>query len=311
MTVQLASLGLACADVMVKPVDEWPKAGTLTLVDQLELYLGGLAAVTATTFSRLGGEAMFLGAVGQDGFGDHLEQALGACGVSTGQLVRTGAAGTSASVCVIDSHGERTFMHYVGAAAEMTPEQIDWDALGGAKFLHWGGPAVTPGLDGAPMGPVFERARAMGLVTSFDTCFDGSGVWFPRIEHALPHTTIAMSSLEEAQRYTGCDTPEKIADFYLARGPEVALIKLGADGLYVKGGGEEHRVPAHEVDPVDTTGAGDAACGGFLYGFAQGWDLARCARLANACGALTTQAMGGARGVESLEQATSLMASLG
>jgi sugar/nucleoside kinase (ribokinase family) len=306
MAPRLASLGLACADVMAKPVNDWPEQGTLRLVDQLEMHLGGLAAVTATTFCALGGEAVFLGKVGRDGFGEHLVQAMSACGVDTRGVIH-GERGTSSTVVTIDETGERTFLHYVGAAAEMRAEDLDWAAVEDAALLHWGGPAVTPGLDGEPMGRVFREARERGLATSFDTCFDGSGVWYPRIEHALPHTTIAMSSLEEAQQYTGCETAEAIADFYLARGPEVALVKLGPDGLFVKSASEAYRLPAHSVSPVDTTGAGDAACGGFLFGYLSGWDLERCAALANACGALTTEAMGGARGVASLSQAEALV----
>jgi len=63
------------------------------------------------------------------------------------------------------------------------------------------------------------------------------------------------------------------------------------------------------VDVIDTTGAGDAACGGFLYGFLQGWGLQQCARLANAVGGLTVQAMGGAEGVQSLEETLAFMES--
>ena len=62
------------------------------------------------------------------------------------------------------------------------------------------------------------------------------------------------------------------------------------------------RVPAHRVDVVDTTGAGDAACGAFVFGYTQGWELARSVQLANAVGALTVQTMGGAEGVTSLDE---------
>ncbi|MBI4559097.1 MAG: carbohydrate kinase family protein [Candidatus Hydrogenedentes bacterium] len=58
---------------------------------------------------------------------------------------------------------------------------------------------------------------------------------------------------------------------------------------------------------MDTTGAGDAACGGFLYGCIHGWPLERCARLANAVGGLTVQVMGGAEAILSLEQALAFM----
>jgi sugar/nucleoside kinase (ribokinase family) len=82
---------------------------------------------------------------------------------------------------------------------------------------------------------------------------------------------------------------------------------MGGDGLYVKNAKEAHHIPAHKVRVVDTTGAGDAACGGFLYGLVQDWDLRRCGRLANAVGALTVQVMGGAEGVRSLADTLAFM----
>jgi sugar/nucleoside kinase (ribokinase family) len=64
---------------------------------------------------------------------------------------------------------------------------------------------------------------------------------------------------------------------------------------------------AHKVEPIDTTGAGDAACAGFLYGLLNGWGLARSGRLANAVGGLTVQHMGGAEAIISLEDTLAFM----
>ncbi|MBN2308090.1 MAG: carbohydrate kinase family protein [Candidatus Hydrogenedentes bacterium] len=307
MTVDLVSVGLTCADVGARPIDEYPEAGKLSLVPHLEIHMGGLAGVTATVFSQLGGKAAFIGKVGTDGFGDYLLGAMRAAGVNVDGVQRVPGEGSSATIVLISGDGERTFLHHTGATTQLTEDDVDFGLVSQAKALHWGGPAVTPGLDGEPIGRVMRRAREAGVKTSMDTCYDGSGVWFPRLEHALPHLDIVMSSLEEAREYTGKRTPEDIASFYRSFGPEVAVIKLGGDGIYVQGADEEHRLPAHRVKVVDTTGAGDASCAGFLYGYLQGWDLLRCARLANAVGALTVQNMGGAEAIVSLEETLAFM----
>ena len=117
-------------------------------------------------------------------------------------------------------------------------------------MFHWGGPAITPGLDGAPIGRLFKKAREVGVKTSMDTCFDGKGVWFPHIEHALPHLDIVMSSIAEARHYTGKDSPEDIADFYRSFGPKTVMIKLGPDGVFVKNSQESHLIPSHKVPRV-------------------------------------------------------------
>ena len=307
MSFDLVSVGVVCADVMVRPVDQVPQRGTLGLVPKLEMHLGGLAAVTASAFCQLGGKAAFLGRVGKDGFGDYLLSTLTNNGVDVSGVKRVEATHSSATVVLIDSAGERTFLHHVGANAETCEEDMDFNMIREARVFHWGGPAIMPRLDGAPMGRVFEQAKALGVATSMDTCYDGKGVWLPLIAPSLPYLDIIFSSFEEACRYTGCDTPETIADFYLSRGVRIAVVKLGADGVYVKQGAESCRVPAHRVEVVDTTGAGDASCGGFLYGWLQGWDLEKCARTANAVGGLTVQHMGGAEAITGLDQVLTFM----
>ena len=307
MAIDLVTVGIVCADVMVRPLDTYPERGKLVFARHLELHLGGLAGVTATVFCQLGGKAAFIGRLGQDGFGDYVFNTMKSQGVNLDKVQRTTEHGTSATVVLISRDGERTFIHHMGTNAVTSEQDIDLDFVRQAKMLHWGGPSVTPRLDGEPIGRVFKKARALGVKTSIDTCFDGRDIWFPHIEHALPNLDIVMSSLEEARHYTGRQNPEDIADFYLSFGPEIVMIKLGSEGVLVKNATQCHRIPAHKVRVVDTTGAGDASCAGFLFGYLQGWDLLRCGRLANAVGGLTVQQMGGAEAIGSLEQVLEFM----
>ncbi len=294
-------LGLACADVMARPVESFPPRGKLELIPTLEIHLGGLAAVAAAVIAKLGGSVAFMGKLGTDGFGDYCAGALENCGVDLRYLQRTTSEGTPATVVLVSNDGERTFLHHSGCSRTLRESDINTEKFHGAKHVHWGGPAVTPGLDGPPISRILEKAKSIGLTTSVDTCYDGLDVWYPRIETALPFLDVVMSSLEEARMYTGKKEPEAIADFYLDRGPDIAVIKLGDGGMFVKSTIERMRVPAHRVDVVDTTGAGDAACGAFVYGYTQGWELHKSVQLANAVGALTVQAMGGSEGVKSLD----------
>jgi sugar/nucleoside kinase (ribokinase family) len=309
----LVTAGVVCADVMVRPVESLPDPGTLALVPRLEMHLGGLAGVTAIVYSQLKGEkeaAAYMGRVGRDSFGDFLLANLREEGVNVDHVQRDGSCRSSATVVLISEAGERTFLHHLGTNAVINESDMDLDIIGAARVFHWGGPAITPQLDGAPMGRILERVREQGVKTSMDTCYDGNGVWLPLIEPSLPHLDIVFSSFEEACHYTGKDTPEAIADFYLAYGPETAVIKLGAEGLYAKNRDNEAcRIPAHRADVVDTTGAGDASCGGFLYGYLADWEFGRCCRLANAVGGLTVQHMGGAEARTSLEETLQFMES--
>ncbi len=190
----------------------------------------------------------------------------------------------------------------MGTNASVSEDDLDFNVIASAKILHWGGSSITPKLDGEPMGRIFKKAQSLGVKTSIDTCYDGKGIWLPHIEPALKHTNIVFSSLEEARNYTGKQEPLDIADFYLSYGVEIAVIKMGEQGVLVKSKDETISLPAYSVPVVDTTGAGDASCGGFLYGYLAGYPLKKCAQMANAVGALTVQVMGGSNGVYSLEQ---------
>lgn len=305
--MDVVTLGIVCADIVVRPIEALPDKGKLATVPHFEMHLGGLAGVTATVLSQLGTEAGFIGCVGEDGFGDYVLCEMEAHGVDISRVRRTSEAGTSGTVVLVDGAGERTFLHHMGANCLVGEEDVDFDYAGDARVLHWGGPSVTRKLDGEPAGRVLKNARARGLVTSMDTCYDGQGKWFQLIKHALPHLDIVMSSIEEARCYTGKNEPDEIADFYRSFGVETVLIKLGEQGVFAKNSKEEHQLPAHSVEVVDTTGAGDAACAGFLYGHINGWSLLDCARLANAVGALTVQRAGGAEAIDSLTQVTDFM----
>ena len=98
MAFDLVTVGIVCADVMVRPVEKMPERGKLALVPTLEMHLGGLAGVTASVFSQLGGSAAFVGRLGQDSFGDYILNVLNQAGVNTDGVARDAACRTSATV---------------------------------------------------------------------------------------------------------------------------------------------------------------------------------------------------------------------
>ena len=118
---------------------------------------------------------------------------------------------------------------------------------------------------------------------------------------ALPYCDLVTPGLPEAAAITGQREPAHAARRLRELGAHVAAVTLGADGCYVSGADFDGHVPACVVDAVDGTGAGDAFAAGFLYGRLAGWPLERCARFANAAGALATTAVGAFEGVGDLD----------
>src|SRR5690606_8188657 len=142
-------------------------------------------------------------------------------------VVRSRTMHTSATVVIIDGAGERTFLHTIGANAELCEDDLPWDALKDVKVLHWAGPSLTPKLDREPIARVLARAREAGVATSVDTVFDGSGTWGPLLEPALEHLDLVFSNKVEAGHYTSRREPEAMAEYFLEHGAQIAVIKMG------------------------------------------------------------------------------------
>jgi len=298
-------LGILVADVIARPVDELPPRGTVGLLDEISLHGGGCALNTATGLARLGPSVAVAGKVGVDPFGDFLLGLLDERGLDRRAVLRDPRVPTSATVALVDSSGERTYLHLPGENGAVRTEELDRRLLFAGRALHVAGSLVMPALDGEPTAALLAEARARGLLTSLDTVFDATGGW-ARVEPCLPELDLFAPSLAEARAISGEREPARVAAWLRMRGVREVALKLGPGGCYVAGESFEGFLPAVRVQPVDGTGAGDAFVAGLLYGKLAGWPLDRAARLANAAGALATTAVGATEGVRGLEETLAL-----
>jgi sugar/nucleoside kinase (ribokinase family) len=287
-------LGILVADVLARPVDDVPW-GALGLVEEVVLRGGGCALNTASALVRLGVPATVVGKVGADPFGDFLIGLMEERGVDHRGVVRDARVPTSATVGLVPTSGERTFLHAPWANARLRRDEIELELLDDAACLHIAGALVLESLDGEPMAELMAEARQRGVLTSLDTVFDATGRW-ARIEPCLPHLDVAMPSLAEAQAISGESEPAAVAAWFRGRGVGTVALTMGAEGCYVAGDDFEGRVPAPPVAAVDGTGAGDAFAAGLLAGLLGGRRLEEASRLACAAGALATTALGAYEG---------------
>ncbi len=294
-------LGILVADLIARPVDELPR-GVVVLMEEVSLRGGGCALNTATGLARLGLSSSVVGKVGADPLGDFLLSLLDRRGIDRRGVLRDPAAPTSATVALVDSAGERTFLHSPGANGALRAEEIDPELLYAGRALHVAGALVMPALDGEPTAAILRQAQERGLYTSLDTVYDPSGRW-QRVEPCLPYLDLVAPSLAEAGAISGERDPGAAAAWFRRRGVREVAIKLGAQGAYVAGEGFEGRIEPLPVRAVDGTGAGDAFVAGLLYGKLQGWPLEKAARLANAYGALATTAVGATEGLPGIAEA--------
>jgi sugar/nucleoside kinase (ribokinase family) len=303
--MDVVCLGILVADAIARPVVDLPERGSLGLVDEISLHGGGCALNTASALVRLGVSAGAAGKVGEDALGAFLLELLDQRGVDPSGVVVDSTVATSASIVLVDSSGERTFLHLPGASASLRAEELDPAFLFSGRSLHLAGALVLEKLDGEPGARLLAEARSRGLVTSLDTVWDATGRW-QRVLPALPHVDLFAPSLSEGRAITGQEEPAAVASWLRERGVGEVVLKCGDSGCYASGEGFEGALEALPVTAVDGTGAGDAFVAGLLYGRLAGWTLERSAVFANAVGALATTAVGAVEGVRGLEETLDL-----
>lgn len=304
---EVTCLGILVADVVGKPIDTYPERGRLNLVERMELHSGGCAANTGVSLAKIGIKTAVIGKVGNDGFGDFLVQVLQKHGIDTRGVKRDEKEATSATMVMVHSDGERSFLHYIGANAALRLEDVDMDIVRQSKVLHVAGALVMPGIDGEPTAELLRRAKEMGVITSFDTVWNTSSGWMQTVKPCLPYVDYMIPSIEEAKMLTGKEDPEDIAQVFLEHGVKVVGLKMGERGCYIRTRDMKLAIPRYQVQAVDALGAGDAFAAGFLTGVVKGWDLEQTGRFANAVGALCVTALGATTGVRSLEETLEFM----
>lgn len=304
---EVTCLGILVADLVGKSVDEYPARGKLVLVDQLELHSGGCACSSAVALAKIGISAAVIGKVGTDGLGDFMIGVLKKNGIDARGVVRDPKVGTSGTMVMVHSDGERSFIHYLGANAALTEADVDFDAMKGTKILHVAGSFLMPGIDGEPTARILKKAQELGIITSLDTAWDSKGRWMSLLKPCLPHLDYAVPSIEEARLVAGKHEPSEVARVFMDHGVKTVALKMGEEGCYIRSADAEIRIPRYQVDAIDALGAGDCFAAGFLTGIVKGWDLEKTGRFANAVGAACVVALGATTGVKSLDETLAFM----
>jgi sugar/nucleoside kinase (ribokinase family) len=286
----LLVLGDANPDLVLTG-DVEPRFGqTERLVDDARLTVGGSGAIVATGAARLGLRVAFCGVIGDDPFGHFQRGELERRGVDVGGLVVDAARPTGVTV-VLARPDDRAILTHAGTIADLRTDLIDRARLERARHVHVSSYFLQKSL--APQLPgVFGRVRAGGATTSVDPNWDPSGRWDGGLRDLLGHIDVFLPNATEASRIAGIDDLED-AVVALAERAGVVVAKAGAGGALAAHGERLVRAAAPAIEALDTTGAGDAFDAGYLTSMLAGDPIERSLAIANACGALSTRALGG------------------
>ena len=185
----------------------------------------------------------------------------------------------------------------MGANGTLTYDDIDQSILRQARFCFVTGTMVMKTFDGDQTARLLRDVQACGVKTLLDTVYADTASrdqWQAAIYPCLPHLDYFIPSQPEARAISGLDRPEEMARAFQDRGCRNVVIKLDEKGAYGReADGREHHMPSYAVaSVVDTTGAGDSWCAGFLAGLHEGLSLPDASLLGNATAAHCIQAPG-------------------
>lgn len=237
------------------------------------LSLGGSAANTIRAMARLGTPTAFIGKVGEDNTGDFYEQALRNIGVTPYILRSENKSGKC--VALVSKDGERTFVTHLGAALDLTAEEIDGAIFDSYDYLYIEGYLVQ---DHDLIRKTIERAKEHGLkvvidLASFNVVEENRDFLRDIVERCVD---ILFANEDEARAFSGESEPINALQ-YISSMCELAVVKIGTRGALIKRGEElVHVGIMAAAKRVDTTGAGDFYAAGFMAGLCEGLSLRQC-----------------------------------
>ncbi|MGE0077873.1 MAG: adenosine kinase [Bacteroidales bacterium] len=291
---KVLGLGNALVDLMTKlhndlTLDQLslPK-GSMQLVDEIfmqkavehtkhlsqTLAAGGSAANTIHGLANLGVETAFIGKIGNDSFGNVFESDMVKHGITP--IMLKGKAESGRALALVSPDSERTFATYLGAAVEMTAEDLKPEMFDGYSYFHIEGYLVqNHELIRRAVEIAYEKGLKISLdLASYNMVEDNREFLKEIIQK---YVTIVFANEDEAKAFTGKSPEESLQ--ILSDMVSIAVVKLGSEGSLIKRGEEQVSVGIIDVDCIDTTGAGDLYASGFIYGLIKDLPLHKCGQI--------------------------------
>jgi ribokinase len=262
---------------------------------------GGSAANTVVGLVRLELKAGFIGKVAADREGKFLldefrREGVDVAGIS---VMKKGRSGTVMGF--IDPQGDRALYIDPGVNDQIEFSDINLDYISGARFLH------LSSFVGEK--PFKAQKKLLDQLSGLKISFDPGAIYARKgldaMMSIIKKSYILFPNGIEMKQLTGKDYREG-ARTLIDLGVSMVAVKLGKHGCYVTDGKESHLIEANKVEVVDTTGAGDAFCAGFLNGLINRKDMYECGKLGNFVASRCISKMGARTGLPWLSELKNL-----
>lgn len=264
---KLVAIGEALIDFI--PTE---KGCSLGEVDTFHPVTGGAPANVCGAYTKLGGTSEMITQLGNDAFGDKIEKDLKGFGIQTEHIIRTDEANTCLAFVSLMEDGNREFSFYRKPSADMLLQKQDINEkwFENSFALHF----CSVSLGEYPMKyahkTAIEYAKKAGSIISFDPnirlpLWNDHKALKNTVLEFLPYADILKISDEELEFITGYQTIEQAKEILFQGNVKVVIFTKGAEGAEVYTNHMKATSEGKKVKALDTTGAGDAFIGSFLY----------------------------------------------
>lgn len=283
----------------------------LRYVNTFEKTVGGAESNVATALAKLNHTVGWFSKLSNDEFGRYLISTIRGEGVDTSRVIldENNSTGIIFKEYYQRSNPNVYYYRKNSAASTISPDDIDEEYIKSAKILHLTG--ITPALSESAREAVYkaiEIAKANDVLISFDpnvrlklwTVDEAKKVLIDIANKA----DIIMPGLDEAELLLGITDKDEVCDYFLNKNAKIVVVKLGADGCYIKTKDQSYLAPGYDVSDmiVDTVGAGDGFAAGFLCGYLDNLSLKEIGEYANGMGAMATLSSGDMTGYPYFDQ---------
>lgn len=282
-TLDVICIGHAAYDLTMG-VEHHPAADEKIQADRFSFAGGGPAANAAVAVCRLGGSSAFCGYLGRDSYGETHANEFLAEGVDLSFTIR-GPHPTPISVILAKPDGLRSVVNFKKNTPSLEPESLKELSEIDVNVLLFDGhePLISE--------KILKEAHSRGIPTVLDAGSVNQGTRL-----LAPHIDYLVGSETFAREWTGTNNAFEALEVLKHLAPNV-VITLGSDGLIWARCGETGYLSAFRVNPIDSTGAGDAFHGAFALGLARDMGWNELLRYASAVGALTCMKLGARAGI--------------
>lgn len=258
-------------------VNEIAKGGEERFILSFKESSGGSAANTAAGLAKLGVKTGYVGKVASDREGKILLDDFKKVGVNTDGIIVSREGRSGGVIGFVDQKGERAMYLDAGVNDQLGFEEINVKYASSSQFLH-----LTSFRGEKP----FEAQKKLveALPKTVKVTLDPGDIYARKgLKTLMPivkRCFAVFPNESEIKLLTG-KNHEEGSKALIELGVSLVAVKLGAKGCYVTNGKEKHLIEPYKVNVVDTTGAGDAFCAGFLYGLTKNKGLYECGKLGN------------------------------